>query len=70
MILADQFALFLNNLQSESVVNPKNRFRDKCVHTIRVILDARIRDLYKMESKKCEVFTYLYDTAEKKYESS
>ena len=68
MILADQFALFLNNLQSDSVVNPKNRFRDKCVHTIRVILDARIRDLYKMESKKCEVFTYLYDTAEKNYE--
>ena len=70
MILADQFALFLENLQSTSIDRPKNRFRDKCVHTIRVNLDARIRDVYKMESKKCEMFTNLYNTAEEAYEDS
>lgn len=63
-ILADQFQLFLDNLKDENIQKPKNRLEDSCVYTIRVSLNERIRNLYKMESEKCDIFTRLFNHAE------
>ena len=69
LILVDQFQLFLDNLADGSITKPKNRLRDSCVYTIRVNLNERIRNIYKMDSEKCDVFTRMYNKAEASYVS-
>ena len=71
-ILVDQFKLFLNNL-TDPVVNrprPRRRLSDECVSVIRDQLSNHIQYYYKLNQKKCQVFKYLYSTAEERLENS
>ena len=62
-ILVDQFKQFLANLTDTQVKRPKNRLYDKCVCMIRDQLDNRIENLYKMDSRRCDIMRVLYQKA-------
>lgn len=60
LILVDQFKQFMINLTDTQVRRPRNRLYDKCVCMIRDQLDDRIENLYKMDSRKCDIMRVLY----------
>lgn len=67
-ILVDQFKQFLENLTDPQVKRPRNRLYDNCVCMIRDQLDDRIENVYKMDSRRCDVMRVLYQKTVDKQE--
>lgn len=63
MLLVDQFAQFLENLQDPAVRRPKHRLNDSCVSTIRDQLDERFNSVYQVSASRRGIMEDLYQEA-------